>query len=120
MAVKLIQGKGFKGRGGGAGGYYWHIYQGGVRAGHVYINSIEDEDLGKHSSLSLEINKTMQGKGIGTEAYRLASEQSNLAKLYIHIRKSNIASRKAAEKASFKAIETPHNRQLIMLKEVNI
>ena len=120
MAVKLIQSKGFKGRGGGAGGYYWHIYQGGVRAGHVYINSIEDEVLGKHSSLSLEVNKTMQGKGIGTEAYRLASEQSNLPKLYIHIRKTNIASRKAAEKAGFKAIETPHNRQLTMLWKLDV
>lgn len=111
MDIKLVLGKGSKGRGGDPGGQYWHIYSGEKRCGYVYINP------GEKPSLSIELNKDSRGKGIGRVAYKMAAEQSHFNTIYLHMRKSNIASKKAAEYAGFKVIEDFEDKQLSMIWE---
>ena len=113
--VTLVEGKGSAERGGGPGGHYWHIQVGDKRAGHVFINVITDQFFGEHPSIQIHINQSEQGKQIGRVAYRLACEQSSHDKIYAHMRKSNIASRRAAEEAGFEVIEDKRNPQLSMV-----
>ncbi|MGI8624791.1 MAG: GNAT family N-acetyltransferase [Solirubrobacteraceae bacterium] len=112
--VRLKQGKGSAGRGGGPGGKYWHIYVGEERVGNVYVNVIDEPPPGEHASLQIQINKTHQGLGIGKIAYRLASQGSGHDIVYAHMSKKNVASRKAAEAAGFEVIDDDRIRQLLM------
>jgi RimJ/RimL family protein N-acetyltransferase len=112
--VRLEEGKGSRGRGEGPGGHYWHIHVGDRRVGNVYINLIDEEPVGLHASIQIQINKAQQGRGIGKIAYRLASEQSGHDTVYAHMRKSNVASRKAAEAAGYTSINDERVRQLLM------
>lgn len=113
-AVRLVLGKGSPKRGGGPEGKFWHVHDGDRRAGSIWINLIDDKDLGKHASMTIELNATSRGKGIGRRAYRLAAESSEQDNIWLHMRKSNIASRKAAEYAGFEAVEVPGRHQLVM------
>jgi RimJ/RimL family protein N-acetyltransferase len=112
--VRLEEGRGSAGRGSGPGGHYWHIYANDKRAGNVYINLIDEDPVGEHASIQIQINKADQGRGIGSVAYRLASEQSQHDVVYAHMRKSNVASRKAAEAAGYEVVEDERVRQLLM------
>ena len=112
--VRLEEGKGSRGRGGGPGGHYWHIYVGDTRVGNVYVNVIDEPPVGKHASIQIQINKAQQGRGIGKVAYRLASEESGHDTVYAHMRKSNIASRKAAAAAGYEVVDDDRVRQLLM------
>lgn len=103
--VHLVKGKGTPESGGGPGGYYWHIEIGDKRAGNIFINIIESELYGEHPSVQIHLNKDQRGKQIGRVAYLLACAQSGYDKVYAHMRKSNIASRRAAEEAGFKALD---------------
>lgn len=114
VAVRLKPGKGSPGRGGDPGGQFWHVYDGDRRAGSVWINQADDNDIGPHPSLTIELNKASRGKGIGQRAYRLASEASGLSEIWLHMRRSNIASRKAAERAGYAVIAVSGRRQLVM------
>jgi hypothetical protein len=114
-AVRLEAGRGSKDRGAGPGGHYWHIYCNDVRAGHVYINVIDQPPTGTHASLQIHINAAQQGRGIGSTAYRLAAEASSHNTIYAHMRKSNTPSRRAAEKAGFTVVEDPAISQLLMM-----
>ena len=100
-SIRLRPGRGNKSSGGGAGGRYWHIHAGDLRAGRVFINIIDQPPLGRHPSLQIYLNRPDQGLGIGSTAYRLACEASGHQEVYAHMRKSNIASRRAAENAGF-------------------
>ncbi|HEV2891155.1 MAG TPA: GNAT family N-acetyltransferase [Frankiaceae bacterium] len=112
--VRLEEGHGTRTHGGGPGGAFWHIYQGRTRAGSVWINRIDHPSIGEHHSLSIELNRTSRGRGVGREAYRLAAEASGHDELWLHMRKSNIASRRAAEHAGFAVVDVPGERQLVM------
>jgi hypothetical protein len=113
--VSLVEGTGGPQRGGGVGGHYWHIQVGNQRVGNVFINVIKDDFFGEHPSIQIHLNQSARGKQIGRVAYRLASERSGHDKVYAHMRKSNIASRRAAEEAGFKAIEDERIPQLSMI-----
>lgn len=113
--VELVAGKGGAGRGGGTGGYYWHIHVDGTRVGHVFINIIRDEHFGEHPSVQIHINQTQRGRQIGRVAYRLACEQSGYPTVYAHMRKSNTASRRAAEEAGFEPVTNAGIKQLSMI-----
>jgi RimJ/RimL family protein N-acetyltransferase len=103
-----MKGRGGVGRGSGPGGSYWHIYENEKRVGNVFINVIDEPPLGVHASIQIHINVDDRGKGIGRQAYRLACRQSGHPKVYAHMRKSNIASRRAAHHAGFRVVsETP-------------
>ena len=98
-----------------AGGHYWHIYSGGVRAGRVFIEPANQPPFGPHYSIQIHINQACRGRGIGSVAYRLACETSGCSEIYAHMRKSNIASRRAAEKAGFGVVARPGIRQLSLV-----
>src|SRR6185437_15833920 len=114
--VQLVRGKGTEKSGGGSGGHYWHIEIGNKRVGNIFINIIECELYGEHPSVLIHLNKDQRGKQIGRVAYRLACEESGYDKVYAHMRKSNLASRRAAEEAGFKALDDKRI-QLTMLWE---
>lgn len=113
-AVHLERGKGTKDRGAGPGGAYWHIYVDGTRAGHIYVNVIDEPPVGEHASIQIQVNAAQQGRGIGQVAYRVAAEDSGHQTVYAHMRKSNVASRKAAERAGFAVVDNPEVAQLLM------
>ncbi len=99
--VTLVAGHGGKGKGDGPGGEYWRVQIDGKRAGAVFVNLIDEQPLGPHASMQIFLNVKDQGKGIGRVAYRLAAEASRYDTIYLHMRKSNDASRIAAELAGF-------------------
>jgi len=53
-------------------------------------------------------------ESIGRLAYRLAADASGYSEIWLHMRRSNIASRKAAEHAGFAVVDVPGRRQLMM------
>jgi hypothetical protein len=114
-AVRLERGKGSKGRGDGPGGAYWHVFVGEQRVGNVYINVIDEPPVGKHASIQIQLNVSAQGRGIASVAYGLAVKASEHDVVYAHMRKSNIASRKAAEHSGFVAVEDPGTPQMLMV-----
>ena len=120
MKVTLRAGRGSKGRGGDAGGEYWHVLADGIRAGAVFVNWVtHDKYLPPHASLQLFLNKNRQGQGIGCIAYALAANASRYDTLILHMRKSNLASRWAAEHAGYAVIDVPGERQLVMRRMCN-
>lgn len=112
--VELVETKGTPGKGGGPGGHSWIIKAVGDRAGVIYINMIDEPPLGKHASIQIYLNAKSQGRGVGRIAYRLACEASQYDVVYAHMRKANVASRRAAEEAGFVDASPPGFTQLIM------
>ena len=112
--ISLLKGKGNSQRGGGIGGYYWHVFVGPLRVGKVYINLYDDAILGQHAAIQLFINKTMRGRHIGQCVYRLACEHSSYDVVYAHMRKSNVASKKAALEAGFVYFHEEASKQLTL------
>jgi RimJ/RimL family protein N-acetyltransferase len=99
--VRLERVKGTPSKGGDPGGEAWDICVGSEKAGDIYINQIDEPPVGKHASIQIFLNRTAQGRGIGRVAYRLASEDSQSDLIYAHMRKNNVASRRAAEEAGY-------------------
>lgn len=112
--VELVQRPGPKDKGDGAGGEYWDVMVEGARAGEVFVNVIDEPPLGKHASMQIFLNGPDQGKGVGRAAYLKAAEASAHDALYLHMRKSNRASRLAAEAAGFRDAALPGVAQLIL------
>lgn len=98
-------------------GKYWHIMLGDTRVGKIYIDFKDNEVLGVHPSLDIFINQQFQGRHIGRYAYERACHESGLDKVYMHTRKSNIGSIRAAEEAGFKNLEHPSFKQIVMVWE---
>lgn len=112
--ISLQRGKGNSFKGGGIGGYYWHVFVGQTRVGKVYINLCTDTVIGQHASIQIFINQAMRGRHIGQCVYRLACEQSCYNVVYAHMRKSNVASKKAAQKAGFEYYHEEGSKQLTL------
>ena len=112
--VTIERVKGTAGKGGDEGGEAWHICRGGEKVGDVYINMIDEPPVGRHASIQIYLNKKSQGFGIGRIGYRLASEESRHDTIYAHMRKANIASRRAAEEAGYVDASPSGFVQLIM------
>jgi len=100
-AVTLLRTKGGAKTGGGPGGEAWQITVEGKSAGRVFINKIDEPPFGPHASIQIFLNVDSQGRGIGRLGYRRACETSAYDTIYAHMRKSNIASGRAAEAAGF-------------------
>ena len=113
--IHLLQGKGSKAKGGDKGGHYWHIYVDDVRAGFVFINWIDEQPFGEHASIQIKVNTKFQNRGIGRVSYQLACEASQYETVFTHMRKSNIASKKAAEAAGFHIVTDYDIPQLAMV-----
>jgi hypothetical protein len=114
--VQLVKGKGTPESGGGPGGSYWHIETGNKRVGNIFINIIECELYGEHPSVQIHLNKDQRGKQIGRIAYRLACIESGYDRVYAHMRKSNVASRRAAEEAGFTALDDKRTQLTMVWK----
>jgi RimJ/RimL family protein N-acetyltransferase len=112
--VTIERVKGSRGKGGDAGGEAWRICRRGEKVGDVYINLIDEPPIGPHPSIQIYLNQTNQGLGIGRLGYRLASEESQYDTIYAHMRKANVASRRAAEEAGYVDASPPGFTQLIM------
>jgi len=112
--VTLVRTKGTAERGGGPGGEAWTIMCGETRAGRVFINWIDEPPIGQHASVQIYLNRQSQGRGIGRVAYRLASHESQYETIYAHMRKSNVASQRAASAAGYSEISLPNYNQHLM------
>jgi RimJ/RimL family protein N-acetyltransferase len=67
-----------------------------------------------HASIQIHVNQAQRGRGIGRIAYREACEQSGHDRIIAHMRKSNVASQRAAAAAGFEVVEDPAIAQLAM------
>lgn len=86
---------------GGALRIGWHVNYEGKRAGKVTIQYNENDRKAEKGSIYVHLNKASRGRGIGTIAFRRASEMSGSDEVTATIAKKNIASRIAAERAGF-------------------
>lgn len=112
--VQLMPLKPTPGKGSGPGGHKWRIDCRGQRAGEVFINVIDEKPVGEHASIQIFLNAKSQGRGIGRLGYEMACRASQHAVIYAHMRKSNLASRKAAQAAGFVEASLPGMTQLLM------
>lgn len=112
--IVLVRMKGTPDRGGGPDGEAWRIDVDGKRAGVTFINVIDEPPFGMHASIQIYLNRIHQGRKIGRVAYRLASQMSSHDIIFAHMRRSNIASRRAAEEAGFVDVTPRGHVQLIM------
>ena len=117
--IKLVRTKGTPGRGGDPDGESWKIEVAGQRAGVIFINFIDEPPIGPHASIQIFLNQRHRGRQVGRTAYRAACESSKHDIIYAHMRKSNTASRRAAEATGFKEATPPNHAQLIMRREKN-
>lgn len=113
--IELTRSSGTKLRGGMQGGEAWIVKVKGKRVGSAFINITEDPFRGKHASFHIFLNKPSQGRMIGRVAYRLACECSQYDTIYVHMRKSNVASQKAALYAGFVDATLPEESQLVLV-----
>jgi len=112
--VRLVRINGAPARGGGPGGEAWRIEAAGELAGDVFINMVDEPPIGPHPSIQIFLNRKSQGRRIGRVSYHAACEASQYPVIYAHMRKSNIASRRAAEEAGFKDMSPLGYAQLIL------
>ncbi len=96
--VELRRGGGSRAKGGMPGGFFWHIYHQNALAGNVFVNCDGETGL---ASIQIFLNRKSQSRGIGRIAYRLACEESKYSEVYAFMRRSNIASFRAAVAAGF-------------------
>jgi hypothetical protein len=115
--ITLARVPGTPGKGEGPGGEKWRIELDGTRAGEVFINVIDEPPLGRHASIQIFLNAKSQGRGVGRVGYRTACEDSEHDVIYAHMRKSNVASRRAAELAGFVDVTPTGFIQLIMMRK---
>lgn len=114
QSIHLVNGKGSKTRGGGVGGRYWHVFAEGKRVGSVFINLLRGP-RGVRPSMQIFLAEKARGRGYGRAAYRMACEESGFPEIYIEMRKSNVASRRAATAAGFEVDPTVKGHQLAMV-----
>jgi RimJ/RimL family protein N-acetyltransferase len=93
---------------------YWHIHYAGRRAGHVSIDYSESGGRPKDASIDILLNARSRGRGIGTVAFRQACELSGLPEVVASIRKSNVASQIAAQRAGFVSFRDEPSGELLM------
>ncbi|RUR71102.1 N-acetyltransferase [Variovorax guangxiensis] len=117
--VHIVSVPGTRGKGDGPGGEKWRIDVNDLRAGEVFINLIDEPPVGPHASIQIYLNVKSQGRGIGSVAYRKACEASQHHVIYAHMRKSNTASRRAAENAGFVDVSPPGFIQLILVRRAS-
>jgi len=114
-SVELLKTAGTRSKGGGSGGEAWIVLADGKRAGTAYINLIDDPVRGRHPSFHIFLNRHSQGREIGRIVYKRCCLLSQYDAIYAHMRKSNTASRKAAEHAGFTNATSSEDTQLVMV-----
>ncbi len=100
----------------GAHRKFWRIMHNGVQAGRVFIVAQRPSDVADpDASITVELNQASRGRGIGTAAFRAASELSGYPKVYATMRKSNVASQIAATRAGFVPTEGEATNELVLV-----
>jgi RimJ/RimL family protein N-acetyltransferase len=99
-----------------AGGHrlYWRVLCSGESAGHVSINCLQG-GVEVDASIDVQLNRRNRGRGIGTIAFQRACELSGLTEVLASIRKGNIASQIAVERAGFVPLEDERSGELLMI-----
>jgi len=98
IAVEMKRGSGSPKAGGMPGGFFWHIYHLGQHVGRVFVNY---HAATGRASIQIFLNRKSQSKGIGRIAYQRACEQCGYPRVYALMKRSNVASQKAANAAGF-------------------
>lgn len=111
----FVRKPGSRERGGGPGGEAWVIFAEGRRAGMAYINIVDDALRGRHASFHVFLNRPSQGRQIGRATYQYCCRNSQYDVIYAHMRKSNLASRRAAEYAGFAEATLAGDSQLVLV-----
>lgn len=94
--------------------YFWKIYFQSKSAGKVFIDLTDIPPLGRHPAIQIFLNKKAQGRHIGRIAYRKACQLSHYDIVYATMRRSNIASFKAATAAGFRELKNRDFKQCVM------
>lgn len=113
--IKLISTSGTRNKGEGPGCEAWIVMAEGKRAGVAYINLIDDHIRGLHPSFHVFLNRPSQGRQIGRTVYKQCCLLSKYDVIYAHMRKSNTASRKAAEYGGFIDVTDRSDSQFVMV-----
>ena len=113
--VELVAGKRRAVNDDGAVRQYWRIFYKGVQAGHVFIVAQKPDAADPDASITVELNQKSRGRGIGSVAFRKASELSGYPLVYASMRKSNIASRIAATRAGFLPVQDDASKELVLV-----
>lgn len=78
---------------------FWHLFVGDRRVGKAYMSIYTDHRNG--AFVTVMINKDAQGRGIGTEAFKRACEESGFDVVYAEVRRNNKPSQRALRRAGF-------------------
>ncbi|MEZ8187125.1 hypothetical protein ACED29_15025 [Shewanella sp. 5S214] len=113
--VEFLRTSGSRHKGGGPGCEAWLVMVNGKRAGTAYINLLDDPIRGRHPSFHVFLNRPSQGRQIGRVVYKSCCLLSQYDVIYAHMRKSNTASRKAAEHGGFIDVTDRGDAQLVMV-----
>lgn len=88
--------------------FYCHIYHRNRRVGRGYIVELDGKPM-----ITVELNQSFQGIGIGRIAFRQICELSQYHYVYAKVRKNNISSIKALKLAGFQQSKKSHNGQYL-------
>jgi hypothetical protein len=114
--VDLVAGKVTKDPHNGAVRQFWRILHRGVQVGKAVIVARAPE-IHQHpdASITVELNSHSRGRGIGTIAFRRASELSGYSEVYGSVRKGNKASQVAMAHAGFTFLEEESGGELLLV-----
>jgi L-amino acid N-acyltransferase YncA len=93
----------------------WQVTYDGKRAGTVAILCHERDGRIFKASIDVQLNKSSRGRGIGTVAFRRASELSGFDQVFAIIAKKNLASRIAAARAGFVEMSGEPSGELVLV-----
>jgi len=113
--VVLVRGRGTKKVGSGAGCFYWHVTRNGIRVGRASINILVHTHGEQRPSVSVELTTRQRGQGVGSIAFRRACHLSGYSEVYATVRRTNLASRIALERAGFVISADLPGRELEMI-----
>lgn len=80
---------------------FWHVFVGTGKAGRAWLSKPSAKMESGTAFITVEISEKWRGRGVGSLAFRLASEHSGLDVVKAEARKSNLASHRAMETAGF-------------------
>lgn len=91
-------------------GESWKIYNDTLPVGRIRVSNL--------GSVDIHVNKNMRGRGFGSKAMKALVSKTKQEKLTANIRRSNIPSIKAVERAGFVESGSGSGKQLLFTKEL--
>ena len=93
----------------------WKIKLDGEPCGSIKFEPKVDKTFGKHVTFYFKVPKPKRGRHVGRFALAKAIDASKYNLFVGHLRKSNIASKKALSSVGFKEFKNPKGNQLCMV-----